>query len=191
MDVESVERQLREQLEIAVGRRLSDDEWETFKRIQLQSAQTGLSDREPAAWQWTRTDKAACIAALVAALAGVSLLLQWDFVFSPFVRVPLGVFVLLIALAVFGFWFTGLFRPPFGFVDLAQWLWWGFFFGVFVLLPFAVAGWALLSEDRDYLTSTHEWFGEEGTPAELLGWVLLLASILLAVGGRPTRSGRR
>lgn len=67
MDVEQVERQLRKQVEEHVGRPLSDEEWETFKRIQLQTAQeTPLSPR--------KTSRVASAARTLAAFIGMVLL---------------------------------------------------------------------------------------------------------------------
>ena len=180
---EQVERRLREQLEEHVGQRLSDDEWETFKRIQLQSAPTDWSGGETARRRWTGRHVAACIAALVAAFAGVGLLLQWDFVFLPLVRVPLGIFVWLIAVAVL---WVGV-----RVMDLGDWLLWGWIWGLLMFVPFVAAGGALLFKDRGYLTSTQGLAGQELQPAEVLGWGLILASLVLAWIGRPTRSSRR
>lgn len=174
-----------------MGRPLSDNEWETFKRIQSQSGPTDWSDRGPSGWRWTRSDRAACVGAVIAALVGVGLLLQWDFVFSAPVRIPAGIFVWLIALVYVGVWFMGIFQGHGGFWDWLGWLWWGFFWGVVFLVPFAVAGSMLLLKDRDYLTSDHEWYEQKITPAEIVGWGLILASVLLAVGGRPVRSSNR
>ena len=174
--------QLRERLEETLGRELSADEWEACRRFQPQQAHVESSRVASGhVWQWTGGERAACLAALVMVFAGVSLLLQLDFVFSPFVRIPLGICTwLVIALFV-----------PFLFVRLG----WGFLWiFIIVTISFAEAGWALLSRDRDYLTSTHEWVasvaGKGDTPAELTGAWLVFVSILLIVVCRPVRSRR-
>lgn len=190
MDLEHLERRLREQVEESLGRRLSDDEWELLKRIQLQAAQADSPlDRDT--WRWTRREQAAFVAAPVAALIGVGMLLQWDFVFSPFIRIPSGSFILLIALAVIWLWFASFFSPPFGLWEQLGWLWWGLVWGLLLLLPFAAAGGVVLFQDREYLTSTQEWAGQKVMPIVAVGAVLILAGLLLAWNGRPRRSGPR
>jgi hypothetical protein len=164
---------IRAQLEQHVGRPVTDDEWELFKRLQLEQTKTDVALSAAPAGGWTGNQVAAFFAGLVAAFAGAGLLLEWDFVFSAGVRIPLGFLVLLTAVAGCGFL-------------LRTWDFYTIFFGVlFFLLPFAIAGGALIFKDRRYLTSTQETVWGEGAPAELLGVGLLVASAVLLWVGRP------
>lgn len=163
--IEQSERQLRELVEHALGRGLSDDEWEAYKRPpQRAHVESGH------AWRWGGKERATCVASLVLALAGVGLLLGVGFVFSPFIRIPLGICMLLIALVplLFGAW---------GWIIFSIW--------------FAPTGWVMMVRDRDYLTSTHGWMDKTDTPAGVAGVMLVLVSILLLWVCRPTRSGGR
>ena len=100
MGVEQAERQLREQLEEHFGRRLSDDEWALFKQIQRQSSPGERSGGYEAGWRWAPKERLVFFAAIGVALAGVGMLLRWGFVFSPLVRFPLGIVMLLLTSAV-------------------------------------------------------------------------------------------
>ena len=198
MAVETSERRLRSQVEDDLGRELSDEEWELFKRLQGQAA-TGQAPlpqaaAKPRRWEWTPRDRVAFFAGLLVAAAAVGMFLEADLMFSPFVKFPLAVFVVGCAVVGLGFWFAAFPRPEEGdsawgwLGSVLVWLWWGFFIGVFVGVPVAVAGVALLVEDRDAFTSEkREILGNGVVPAEALAWGLSFVALILLFAGLPSK----
>jgi hypothetical protein len=167
------------QYEKAVGRPVSDSEWESMMQAAARLPRTSsAAATRRHRWEWTGKDRALCLAALLALLAGVGMYLEAGFMFSPFIRIPLGLGLWLIALLMIRMLFSSLFILILFLVPMA-----------------AVGGWNLLARHRDYLTSTHgwveRWVSKGTTPAELVATVLILTGMFLALAGRPIRPERQ
>jgi 1,4-dihydroxy-2-naphthoate octaprenyltransferase len=115
---EDVERRLREQVEQAIGRRVSDQEWEAFKLARLQRAQSG-------SWEATSPPKAGVFARAAGFLAGLAGVVALPLLAGLLVAVVFGGLIAGLAWAydpgaldrsgfggdvvggVFGLWFVG------------------------------------------------------------------------------------
>lgn len=100
--------------------------------------------------------------------------------FSPFISIPLGVFVWLFTLTMVGELLRG--RGPFGGL-------WGLLGGMWIGIPFAIAGWTLLFKDRGWLTSEQDFLGYQHTKfVAWLGVGFAVAGVILLLTGLLSRS---
>jgi hypothetical protein len=129
--------------------------------------------------RWTGRNTALCFAGTTALLAAVGMSLEADLMFAPFISIPLGVFVWLITLVMLGEWLLG--RSPLGFLNFPLIL--------FLWIPFAIGGWALIFKDRAWLTSPQDILGSEDVKFSVYLWIgFACAGVILLLTGLMSRT---